>query len=40
MNEIPRTDDHLVRYLVPAFVTLCSFFDYVPTGKIQHLFQR
>ena len=33
-------DDHLVQHLIPVPITLRPFFDHVPTGKIEHLFQR
>ncbi len=38
-KPLPVQDDQLVQHLVPVPVTLCPFSDYIPTGKIQHLFQ-
>ena len=38
-KPLPVQGDQLVQRLVPVPVTLCPFFDHIPTGKIQHLFQ-
>ena len=38
--NIPLKDDYqLIQYLIPVPVSLRPLFDYVLTGKIQHLFQ-
>ena len=36
IERIGIQDDQLVQNLIPVPVTLCPFFYYIPTGKIQH----